>query len=218
MGDIKRHFARRLDGIDVHRHAMLGGKSRQSNDVEHDARFVVCVLQGNQGGFRCDAAAKLIFENAPFAIHPHVIDLITLLGQSLHDPHYGRMLDSRGDNLATVSPAGQHPTNGQIDALRTSAGEHYFFGLRTKQRRHLDPRRFHPVTNRLTKLVNAGWIGVVVAQAPGDRFHDLGKGLGRCVIVKVDHVVHTWNYRHVFEFSDMRSKRGPFETMRPVSI
>lgn len=164
---------------------MLRCQCRQRGNVEEHAGFIVGVKQRGEGRVAAQLPCPLRRIKAPILIDTHIVYLVPLGLQLLHNSQDGGVFHGRGDDVSSLWMELQRPVYGRIKAFRSSTGEHDFLGARADKRRDLLTSAFDTMAHGLPELVDARRISKRALQKGQHGLHDLGQGLRGGVIVEV---------------------------------
>ncbi len=187
-----------LDGVGMNENATLmcgGGDLPDRLDGPH---FVVGIHHGYQAGLRTDCLNHICNMHDPVGVAGNDSQVELLLGECFGGVQCGVMLDCGRDDmrswarltcLKTSSPG--HAFQGEVVALRGTAGEDHFRAAAAKHSSNLLASAIETGPGVLPNLVDAGW----VAECPGE--------------IREKEIDHAWIDR---------SRRGVVEIDRGLSV
>ena len=162
-GKIQGELPRRLYRIAMHHHPGAPGSLAELRNILNDADFIIGAHHRNQARPGSQGRQQGRVRYPPQLIHGNDIHTPALRGQGISGlQDRGMLYGAHRQTLAGETL--HHALQGKIIGLGTTAGKNHLGRIDVDQGRHLLPRLVHGGTNHAARGMDAGGIGVVIAQ------------------------------------------------------
>lgn len=201
---IDRHFACRLDSIEVERNLFAFGDGGDFLDRKEDAGFIIGPEEGNNGRVGGDGCFQLGRVEYPFFAHREPGDLVAPGGEIFAELDGGTVLHRRGDDVALVGVDGESREDGGIGCLGAAAVEDDFRRLRADEGGDLFAGGFQRGGGTASESIDAGGVAKLVSQPRKHGVAHLGINRSGGVVVEVEEFGHGGSSEYYGFFKRLR--------------